>query len=205
MRANLFSVLLLPSAVTASFLEAIMVDSDATTTLSTPAKPTVSNPSLNEAFSPHEAHLDLRAAQPQPTAPIFALHAPNIPRAYNPDPINLAFNAGPEDIGKREVVTGAAQGVAATANVGPTQYPTVTTQWPEMAVNGVPTWIPVTYTQTFAQVPQQLPSPGVGSIGYGDETSTKEKRQESGGATRPTWNMLGVLFGTFGFGVVWLG
>lgn len=74
-----------------------------------------------------------------------------------------------------EVVTGAAQGVAATAAVAPTQYPSITTLY--MPVQGKDSWMPFTYTQTFADVPDQWASPGIGSIGYGD-SSSKAKRKE---------------------------
>lgn len=65
-------------------------------------------------------------------------------------------------------------------NVGgvdvPTQFPTVTTDWRPTLVGGVKTWYPDIYTQTFAKVPDQLPSPGVGKIGLGNLTKKNGKR-----------------------------
>jgi hypothetical protein len=123
----------------------------------------------------------LRAPHPQPTAPFASLHALHIPRTYNPNP---ALNQADAVVEKREVVTGVAQGVAPTAAVGPTQYPTVTTQWGEVNINGQNTWIPVTYTQTFASVPEQWAAPGAGTLGYGDEgegsSKGKARRADSG-------------------------
>lgn len=38
------------------------------------------------------------------------------------------------------------------------------------------TWLPFSYTQTFPAVPDQLPSPGSGEIGYG--TLTKNHKRD---------------------------
>ncbi|KAK6431402.1 hypothetical protein LTR95_012435 [Oleoguttula sp. CCFEE 5521] len=47
------------------------------------------------------------------------------------------------------------------------QAPTVTTNWVRTEINGVVTYVQLAYTQTFAAVPDQWPSPGVGQIGLG--------------------------------------
>ena len=66
-------------------------------------------------------------------------------------------------------------------NVGaldvPTQFPTITTDWrPTLLPNGATTWWADIYTQTFAKVPEQLPSPGVGQIGLGNLSRKNGKR-----------------------------
>ncbi|KAK6441698.1 hypothetical protein LTR95_002060 [Oleoguttula sp. CCFEE 5521] len=53
------------------------------------------------------------------------------------------------------------------------QAPTVTTNWVRTEINGVVTYVQLAYTQTFAAVPDQWPSPGVGQIGLG---TLKSKR-----------------------------
>ena len=61
-----------------------------------------------------------------------------------------------------------------------TQFPTITTDWrPTILKNGATTYWADIYTQTFAKVPDQLPSPGVGSIGYGTLKRKNEKRAEA--------------------------
>ena len=66
-------------------------------------------------------------------------------------------------------------------NVGaldvPTQFPTITTDWrPTLLPNGATTYWADIYTQTFAKVPEQLPSPGVGQIGLGNLSRKNGKR-----------------------------
>ncbi|KAF2719767.1 hypothetical protein K431DRAFT_304897 [Polychaeton citri CBS 116435] len=79
---------------------------------------------------------------------------------------------------KRQGVGGGAQ--AATTAV--TQPATITTQWLPVnsKIGGVETetWLEFIYTQTFAKVPDQLPSAGNGVIGYGTLTKSKGKRSE---------------------------
>jgi hypothetical protein len=41
------------------------------------------------------------------------------------------------------------------------------------------TWLPFTYTQTFVDVPDQWPSPGVGKIGYGDWSNDGAAKREA--------------------------
>ncbi|KIW03763.1 uncharacterized protein PV09_05068 [Verruconis gallopava] len=55
-----------------------------------------------------------------------------------------------------------------------TQYPTVTTGWWEKQLpDGVHTWVPIVYTQTFATTAlDQLASPISGKIGLGNTTAT---------------------------------
>lgn len=55
----------------------------------------------------------------------------------------------------------------------PTSTGFVTTEWLETTINGVPTYLPFAYTQTYASVPDQLPSAASGSIGLGDSSSAK--------------------------------
>jgi hypothetical protein len=65
-----------------------------------------------------------------------------------------------------------AAGVAAAV-----QFPTITTDWrPTVLPNGQTTYWPDAYTQTFAKVPDQLPSPGAGSIGFGTLKAKNGKR-----------------------------
>lgn len=55
--------------------------------------------------------------------------------------------------------------------------PTITTDWrPTVLPNKQTTWYPDIYTQTFPKIPGQLPSPGVGSIGYGTLSKKNGKR-----------------------------
>jgi hypothetical protein len=75
----------------------------------------------------------------------------------------------------------ARQAGANDPNVGaldiPTQFPTVTTDWrPTLLPGGATTWWEDVYTQTFAKVPDQLPMPGVGQIGYGTLSKKNGKR-----------------------------
>jgi len=66
-----------------------------------------------------------------------------------------------------------------------TQAPTVTSWWQETTLaGGVTTWIPITFTQTFASVPQQWASPGAGAITMGDGTkkSTVQTGDNESGA-----------------------
>jgi len=72
-------------------------------------------------------------------------------------------------------------GAAHDPNVGgvtvPVQFPTITTDWrPTLLAGGATTWYADIYTQTFAKVPDQLPSPGVGQIGLGTLTRKNGKR-----------------------------
>ncbi|KAK3113924.1 hypothetical protein LTR53_008291 [Teratosphaeriaceae sp. CCFEE 6253] len=63
------------------------------------------------------------------------------------------------------------------ATINPQQYPIATTQWFQSTILSSTTYISVVYTQTFENVPDQLPTAAKGSIGYG--TLTKHgKRQE---------------------------
>lgn len=65
--------------------------------------------------------------------------------------------------------------VAADVATAVTQAPAVTTLWMQSQVNpSSVTYVEVIYTQSLAEVPDQYPSPGLGSIGYG--TLRKEKR-----------------------------
>jgi hypothetical protein len=58
--------------------------------------------------------------------------------------------------------------------------PTITTDWrPTILPNGQTTWWEDIFTQTFAKVPSQLPSPGSGSIGYGTLKRKNSKRAEA--------------------------
>lgn len=72
-------------------------------------------------------------------------------------------------------------------------------------VGGVPTQVPVVYTQTFADVPSQGPSPlkgtiGLGTLTKGGATSTKGKvkRSEGGRSTRSMGVGVGVFAGVVG-------
>lgn len=47
------------------------------------------------------------------------------------------------------------------------QYPSITTQWVESTIGSVATYVSIVYTQTFASVPDQWPTAGAGTIGYG--------------------------------------
>ncbi|KAK5131988.1 hypothetical protein LTR08_000408 [Meristemomyces frigidus] len=61
-----------------------------------------------------------------------------------------------------------------TASAAASYPPDVTTAWLQTEIAGVATWGEVIYTQTFASIPDQLPTAGVGAIGYG--TLKKSKR-----------------------------
>lgn len=67
--------------------------------------------------------------------------------------------------------------VAPGATLDPSQYPSVTVQWFESTIAGTTTYVEITYTQTFASVPDQWPSAGVGSIGYGTLTDGGAKKR----------------------------
>ncbi|KAJ9618931.1 hypothetical protein H2203_008747 [Taxawa tesnikishii (nom. ined.)] len=66
------------------------------------------------------------------------------------------------------------------------QVPTVTSWWQETTIGTRTTWVQVFYTQTFAKVPDQLPSAQAGSIGMGTLTGnvgvvrTAEAKKASG-------------------------
>jgi hypothetical protein len=63
--------------------------------------------------------------------------------------------------------------------VAVTQPPTITTDWrPTKLPNGEITYWEDIFTQTFASIPNQLPSPGSGSIGYGTLKRKNDKRAE---------------------------
>lgn len=56
----------------------------------------------------------------------------------------------------------------AAASPEPSQAPIATTNWVETSLaGGAVTYVPEAYTQLFSPVPDQWPSPGVGTIGYG--------------------------------------
>ena len=61
------------------------------------------------------------------------------------------------------------------ATTAPSQAPAVTTFYMNQKIGTTVTWAPIVYTQVFADVPDQLPSPGVGSIGLGNLVK-QEKR-----------------------------
>lgn len=109
----------------------------------------------------------------------------------------------------REVVTAPAPAPAALP-----QYPSITTQWVETKLpNGAKTWVPVVYTQTFAPVPDQLPSPVAGAIGLGTHATklgvaTRAAEVVNGGAgLARRWEWRGALagLGAAGAAVVVLG
>ncbi|KXT09670.1 hypothetical protein AC579_9977 [Pseudocercospora musae] len=57
--------------------------------------------------------------------------------------------------------------------------PVVTTIWQASQVGTTATYIQVIVTQTFAEVPDQWPSAGVGSIGYGTLVKTKKNKRDA--------------------------
>ncbi|KAJ9295204.1 hypothetical protein DTO271G3_6374 [Paecilomyces variotii] len=114
-----------------------------------------------------------------PAAAVLAAEIPEAPTAVeaNPAPPSMITPApvveeGPEGasaLEAREIVAGA----AAAQPTDDTQAGSVTTYWPETVLpNGKVTYLPVTYTQTFAAVPDQWPAPSSGSIGMGTLTGT---------------------------------
>lgn len=60
------------------------------------------------------------------------------------------------------------------ATQGAEQVPAATVIYMPTSFGTSVTWLPYPYTQTFASVPDQWPSAGVGQIGLG--TLTKQKR-----------------------------
>ncbi|KAM0722162.1 hypothetical protein Q7P37_001603 [Cladosporium fusiforme] len=76
------------------------------------------------------------------------------------------------------------------ATQGGSQFPTVTTDWrPTKLPNGQITYWEDAYTQTFAEVPGQLPSPGSGSIGMGTLTKHDKRAVEA----QPTGSVATVI------------
>lgn len=74
-------------------------------------------------------------------------------------------------------------------------------------IGGVPTQVPVVYTQTFVDVPSQGPSPLKGTIGLGTlskgkggaaSTGHKAKRSEGGRSPRGMGSGVGVFAGMMG-------
>lgn len=138
-------------------------------------------------------HLELRANPAAPVAPV----APAAPVA----PVAPAAPAAP-------IPGGAGVPAAALTTVAPgaTQAPTITTVMVNTVVGGVPKQVPVVYTQTFADVPSQGPSPLKGTIGLGTLTSKggakstggKAKRSEGGRSTRSMGVSVGVFAGVVG-------
>ncbi|GAB7347085.1 hypothetical protein MBLNU459_g3216t1 [Dothideomycetes sp. NU459] len=65
-----------------------------------------------------------------------------------------------------------------------TQAATVNTAWVETTIGSSTTYIEVIYTQTFASVPDQMTTAGVGTIGLGTITGTVGvvKESKNGGA-----------------------
>ena len=102
-------------------------------------------------------HLDLRANPAAPAPPVAPV-APAAPAA----PVAPSNPRG----------AGAPPAPTITPAPGQTQAPTITTVMVNTVINGVPTQVPVVYTQTFVDVPSQGPSPLKGTIGLG--TLTKE-------------------------------
>ncbi|KAK4988229.1 hypothetical protein LTR50_004055 [Elasticomyces elasticus] len=109
-----------------------------------------------------------RDAAPSPTRQHLA-------QTTAPSSAPAAVTAAPElvgspkaDLGPREIITNPVPAPA------PSQYPTVTTAWIETVLPGgkITTWVQVVYTQTFAAVPDQLPSPASGNVGLGTLTGT---------------------------------
>ncbi|KAK4938730.1 hypothetical protein LTR66_015068 [Elasticomyces elasticus] len=109
-----------------------------------------------------------RDAAPSPTRQHLA-------QTTAPSSAPPAVTAAPElvgspqaDLGPREIITNPVPLPA------PSQYPTVTTAWIETVLPGgkITTWVQVVYTQTFAAVPDQLPSPASGNVGLGTLTGT---------------------------------
>ncbi|KAF2452624.1 hypothetical protein BDY21DRAFT_375430 [Lineolata rhizophorae] len=88
------------------------------------------------------------------------------------------------DLELREIV---ADPAAAATNQA--QAPTVTTAWIETELaDGTHTWVEIVFTQTFAPVLDQLPSPAAGSVGMGSLTGevgvVKTAVPEEAGAAR---------------------
>ncbi|KAF7186051.1 hypothetical protein HII31_12578, partial [Pseudocercospora fuligena] len=59
------------------------------------------------------------------------------------------------------------------------EAPVVTTIWQASQVGTSATYIQYIVTQTFAEVPDQWPSAGVGSIGYGTLSKTKKNKRDA--------------------------
>ncbi|KAL1863556.1 hypothetical protein Plec18167_000650 [Paecilomyces lecythidis] len=112
-----------------------------------------------------------------PAAAVLAAETPDAPTAVevNPAPPSMITPApvaqdAPEGaLEAREVVAGA----AAAQPTDITQAGSVTTYWAQTVLpDDKVTYVPVTYTQTFADVPDQWPAPSSGSIGMGTLTGT---------------------------------
>ncbi|EME85749.1 uncharacterized protein MYCFIDRAFT_82518 [Pseudocercospora fijiensis CIRAD86] len=80
------------------------------------------------------------------------------------------------------------------------EAPVVTTFWQASQVGTSVTYIQVIVTQTFAEVPDQWPSPGVGSIGYGTLVKTRKNKREA----EPTGGTPVVLELHTKFETIWL-
>lgn len=126
-----------------------------------------------------------------PAAAVLAAEAPEAPTAVvEVDPASSLITPAPsvtentvpleeaseEALEAREIVTEAAtaQGSAVT------QVGSVTTYWPATYLaNGQVEYLPVTYTQTFASVPDQWASPSSGTIGLGTLTASSSSSSSS--------------------------
>ena len=65
------------------------------------------------------------------------------------------------------------------AIIAPTQAGAVTTYYMQKSIGNTVTYAPFIYTQTFADVPDQWPSPIAGTIGLGDLVKQGNGKREA--------------------------
>jgi hypothetical protein len=93
------------------------------------------------------------------------IRAPSFHLNFPPSRLNSTLTLDTDITRPREIVNGVA------TVLGSSDAPVVSTQWVETIIAGVRTWVEVIYTQTFAKVPDQLPTMILeGHIGMGTLT-----------------------------------
>lgn len=123
------------------------------------------------------AGLELIAENMQELECVFDKHLPTSPGVFPPPPHPTSPQVyGVLTLDRHRRRQGAAV-VATDATLDPSQYPSVTVQWFESTIAGTTTYVEITYTQTFASVPDQWPTAGAGSIGYGTLTDGGAKKR----------------------------
>lgn len=155
MRFTTLPLFLLPLLATSQLLSSQPTDPPSQATDSS-SQTTTSNPPPTTPPS-----LELRAQPPAP-AP-----APVVPAVPVP-PVPPAPNAP----------AGGAGGGAGGAELGYTQVPTISTVTMDTVIGGVPTQKTVVFTQTFASIVSQGPTPERGTIGLGTLTATKTGKEK---------------------------
>ena len=152
---------------------------------------------INPILAAHPSTATLPQQPPAPTSP------PSTP-ADRPIPetdLDLDTDEPHLELRQNVGVGGAGNAPAAAQPTEESQVPSITVLTVYSTINGVVTPFPITYTQTFASVPDQGASPSAGTVGMGTLTGSVgvvKTDQANGGAMPRGGNMIAGGGGMYG-------